>query len=198
MKGTLLSSVLAGLAASFCCIGPALILLFGSTTLGAFSFLEPIRPYTSTAAIGLLGFAYIRTYRKKSDETCCDIEEKEKLMKNQKLQRRALLGITPVVLALILFPYSTGLLYAGDKPENEKSGVTSEWTVEGMTCQWCARGLEGGISSVEGVSRCEVDYDSQSMICTLDEDVLKAKAVPALVKEMGYAAVPKKQKETTE
>lgn len=190
MKGTLLASTLAGFAASLCCIGPALVLLFGSTTLGAFSFFEPVRPYTSILAIGTLGFAHVRMYRRNKVDACCDPHEEE-AMKKDRIQKRALWGITPVVVALILFPYFGSYLYAGGEKERVDKGLDqAEWTIEGMTCQWCAKGLEGGMSRVDGVSECMVDYETGSMVLTFDRKVVSPDDIPNLVKRMGYTAIP--------
>jgi copper chaperone CopZ len=192
MKGTLLASILAAAGASLCCTGPLLLLLFGSTTVGMFSFLEPIRPYASVLALGILGWAYVRTFRPQPEKDCCDINQ-EATMKKQKLQKRTLIGITPLVLALVFFPYYGGFLYGGDTPKGEQqAGVVTEWTIEGMTCEMCAKGLQGGMSAVKGVSNCTVDFGTKTMVCTVDQNQVKVEDVPALVEKIGYKAVPKK------
>ncbi|MFQ6616744.1 MAG: mercuric transporter MerT family protein [Fidelibacterota bacterium] len=197
MKGTLVTSAVAGLAASLCCIGPALVVVGGATSLSMFSFLEPIRPYTSIAAVGLLAVAHVQVYRRKKEAACCDIHEEE-TMKREKIQRRTVWGITPVVLALILFPYTGSYLYAGgDKEKGDETLARAEWTVEGMTCQWCARGLEAGLNRVEGISKCTVDYESKAMVCTFDEKVVSSDAIPSVVKKMGYEAIPTEEKDQT-
>lgn len=59
MEGITLASVLSGAGASLCCVGPALVLLFGSTSLGAFSFVVPIR--TCTSILAMLGDPMVET-----------------------------------------------------------------------------------------------------------------------------------------
>lgn len=192
MTRTVLTSVLAAFGASLCCTGPLLMLLLGSTAVGAFSFFEHIRPYASVVAVGLLGFALYRSYWKQSKEDCCETD-KEKIMKKNNNQRRTLWGITPIVLALVLFPYYNGLLYGGDKDKHEdKNAAVTEWSIEGMTCEGCARGLQGSMAAVKGVKSCKVDYESKTMICTVDPSVVRAEAIPGLVERTGYKAAPKK------
>jgi len=164
----------------------------GSTAVGFFSFFEFIRPYASVAAIGLLGFAFYRSYRKQSKEECCETD-KEKIVKKNKIQRRVLWGITPLVLVLVLFPYYNGILYGGDKDTGDiKNAAVTEWAIEGMTCQGCARGLQGSMTVIEGMQSCEVDYESKTMICTIDPTIVSEEVIPGLVSRTGYEAFPKK------
>lgn len=116
-------------------------------------------------------------------------------MKTNKIQIRTLVGITPIVLTLVFFPYYNGVFFGGDPHENDSKGVISEWTIEGMTCQGCAHGLQGGMAAVKGVVSCEVNYKKNSMVCTYDDKVLKSEKVAEHVAKMGYKAIPK-QKET--
>lgn len=117
-------------------------------------------------------------------------------MKRERIQKRTLWGVTPVVLALILFPYVGSFLHASGEKDEDKGGlVQAEWTIEGMTCQWCATGLEAGMNRVEGVSKCTVDYRTKSMVCAFDKKVVSADAIPAVVEKMGYKAIPADKKE---
>ena len=114
-------------------------------------------------------------------------------MKENRIQRRALWGVTALVLALVLFPYCGGLLYGGDKDKSKSKNVAvTEWSIEGLTCQGCARGLQGSMDAVKGVQSCKVDYESKTMICAVDSSVVKAETIPGLVERTGYKAVPKK------
>ena len=194
MKGSITAGILTAAGATLCCTGPALMLLMGSTTVGLFSFLEPIRPYASILALGILGFTYYKVFEKRPDERCCEAD-KRKAIKKQKMQKRALFGITPVVVALILFPYFGGSLYAGgDENDGAKDDIVSEWTLKGMTCEGCAYGLQGGMAAVKGVVKCRVDYDSKSMICAVDARILKSDAIPSLVDKMGFKAILKESR----
>ncbi len=68
--------------------------------------------------------------------------------------------------------------------------IVTKWTIEGMTCNQCASGLESGLSSVTGILSCDVDYASKSMVCELDENVLAPSEITELVSKLGYKAIP--------
>ena len=72
-------------------------------------------------------------------------------MKENRIQRRSLWGVTALVLALVLFPHCGGLLYGGDKDKSKSKNVAvTEWSIEGLTCQGCARGMQGSTGSNTG------------------------------------------------
>ena len=73
MKGSIVVSVVAAFGASLCCTGPILLSVFGATTIGAFSFIEPIRPYITFLALGILGFAFLKLHKKDLNNECCEI-----------------------------------------------------------------------------------------------------------------------------
>jgi|GEM_PF-438847 len=192
MNKTVTLSILTAVGASLCCTGPLLLLLFGSTAFGTFGLFEHIRPYTSVLTIGLLGFAYFNVFNQKKNSDCCETD-KEIIMNKQKKQKRLLMMVTPIIVGLLLFPYYGDILYGQtSKTEAQKTVVDSEWKIEGMTCQGCSKGLEGGLSATEGISSCKVDFASGSMVCVLDEKILNKKDIPGLVKKMGYKASLKK------
>lgn len=191
MKGSVSASLAGALGCSLCCFGPPLLAMTGATSTGLFSFLEPIRPYMSLFSLSMLTFAYYRVFKKRGDESCCDSLEKATVNRNR-FQKRFVLALTPVVLALILFPYYNRLLFAADKGEGTNQiTTTTEWTIEGMTCPACAKGLEGGMAAVEGIDSCKVDYKSETMLCSVDEKILEASAISGLVERRGFKAVAK-------
>lgn len=59
----LAGSIVGGVLASACCLGPFVFALLGiSGAAGAHRF-EPLRPYFLVSTYGLLGFAFYATYR---------------------------------------------------------------------------------------------------------------------------------------
>lgn len=114
-------------------------------------------------------------------------------MKKQKLQKRTLLRLTPFFIGLVLSPNYSGILFAGGEGKviEKKKGIRTEWVVEGMTCEGCAIGLQGGMAAVKGISDCTVDFDTKIMVCTIDNNTVKVDDIPGLVEKMGYKAVQK-------
>lgn len=185
MKNTVLT-ILAAVGATLCCTGPVLFTSIGATSLAGFTVLEPLRPYLSIIAIGLLGFAFWRSYRSSTEEACCSLEDKSKLQR----QRRTL-WITAVVMTVFLaFPYifnqavfaSGGNLDGGDL--NVKK--TSTWDIDGMTCSACALGFEASLIREEGMEYCKVRYADGQMDCRVDNSKLVEKGIPDLVTPYGY------------
>src|SRR5215216_5611655 len=68
-KPLLGGALVAGFAASLCCIGPLLFVLLGMGSFGAATYFEFARPYLMAGAVLLLAVAYYRTYFKR--ETPC-------------------------------------------------------------------------------------------------------------------------------
>lgn len=67
-------SILSAVAASACCIGPAVLALLGAGTVGLSGVIGVYRPYFIGLSVVLLGVAFYLTYRKREvkceDGTC--------------------------------------------------------------------------------------------------------------------------------
>lgn len=63
-KGTLFASIIAGIAASTCCLGPLVLLTLGvsGSWIGNLSAMEPLRPYLMVLTLVLLGLAFRKLY----------------------------------------------------------------------------------------------------------------------------------------
>ena len=185
MKSTVLT-ILTAVGASLCCTGPVLFTSIGATSLAGFTILEPLRPYLSLVAIGLLGVAFWRSYRPATAEACCSIEDKSRL----RGQRSALWLTSTVVAAFLAFPYVSGntVFASGGVPQDQ---ITSDqqltrWKIEGMTCEGCALGLEASLNRESGMEYCKVRYDDGEMDCRIDGVKLKGTDVPGLLTQYGY------------
>lgn len=108
----LAGSLLAGLAASACCVGPLVLLLlgFGGAWISNLTALEPYRPVLIGMALIALFIAYQRIYRPKPEQPC---EEGEVCAKPQanKLYKRLFIGVLVVVVISIASPYLVPLMY---------------------------------------------------------------------------------------
>lgn len=110
-------------------------------------------------------------------------------MKHKKNQKRILLGITPLVIALLLFPYFGYDLFAEEGESKSKGEEVEVWNVEGMTCNGCALGLEKGLNAVEGIVSCQVNYNNKTMVCTFNQQTVTKDEIESFVKKMGYRAI---------
>lgn len=109
----LIGSLLAGIAASACCMGPLVLLLlgFGGAWIGNLTALEPYRPiFIGVASIALF-IAYQRIYRPRLKQSCSEVEVCAKPHANN-LYKRLFIGVLVVVLVSVFSPYLVPLIYA--------------------------------------------------------------------------------------
>lgn len=91
-----LSTIMASLLATSCCIGPAIFVVFGTSIgfLGKLTFLEPLRPYFLGGAFLMLGYSFWKLYLKKPDCAC------EEDIRTRKIARGILwFGVVALVFA---------------------------------------------------------------------------------------------------
>ena len=72
-SATLAGTVVGGILASICCVGPLVLALVGVGVGGALLAFEPYRPYFLVVTASLLGTAFYLVYRRPS-EVCADGE----------------------------------------------------------------------------------------------------------------------------
>lgn len=100
-KATLLGSLVAGLLASICCIGPVIFAILG---LSGITFIQKFEDYRAVfigVAALLLGVAFYFTYRKKPPEEC----DPESFCANPKSDRinKIILWVATVLIAFFIF-----------------------------------------------------------------------------------------------
>jgi mercuric ion transport protein len=108
----LAGGILAGIAASACCVGPLVLLLLGfsGAWLGNLTALEPYRPVFIGIAFVALFIAYQRIYRPKLKQSCEQGETCAKPQANN-LYNWLFTGVLVVVLTSIVSPYLVPLIY---------------------------------------------------------------------------------------
>lgn len=111
-SSSLIWSLLAGLAASACCVGPLLLLLLGisGAWVSHLTALEPYRPVFIGMALLALLLAYVKIFRADSGQLCAEgkvCQNSETLRRYKRLFFLVLL----VVIAFILSPYLIVFFY---------------------------------------------------------------------------------------
>ena len=103
-KGTLLASIVAGIAASTCCIGPLVLLTLGvsGSWIGSLSAMEPFRPYLMGLTLLLLGLAFRKLYLVPQS---CAVDAPCATSANLRRQRVIFWVVTVTVLAIMAFPW---------------------------------------------------------------------------------------------
>ena len=103
------------------------------------------------------------------------------------MQKHILLGITPIVFILLAFPYFLG--NSDHEVSQTRTGVKSEWVINGMTCEGCAAGMEGYLSATSGMNSCKVNYNEGTMLCYAENNKLTKEKIRELVTRNGFTAI---------
>lgn len=64
------ASIGTAFAASLCCIGPIVAVMFGMTSLAALAKYEPLRPIFGVITFALLAVAFYATYKRPTEAEC--------------------------------------------------------------------------------------------------------------------------------
>ena len=112
ISAPLIGGLVAGFAASACCVGPLVLLLlgFGGAWIGSLTALEPYRPVFIGIASVALFIAYKEIYRPKPEQSC---EKAEVCAKPHvdTFYKRVFIGVLILVLTSIVSPYLVPLIY---------------------------------------------------------------------------------------
>jgi mercuric ion transport protein len=106
---TLAGSIVSGLAASACCLGPLVLSLLGVSGAALARRFEPLRPFLLVLTYGLLAAAFYLTYRP-TRAACAPGEVCERPVAGRAGKVAIWIGAVVVVLAT-LFPLYSGYLF---------------------------------------------------------------------------------------
>lgn len=165
---TLTGTITASILASSCCIGPLILAGLGIGSVSIFSSLEKYRPLFMIVTFTFIGIAFYLTYRTKKSDECCDINK----VKIDRIRKIVLWTITAVAVGLLLFPYVYGTLGKSDSVVQMNDDLQKVViTVEGMTCEACAKSINSALSKIQGVSAVSVSFEKGEAIVGFDNNV---------------------------
>ena len=103
-KGTLIASVIAGITASVCCIGPLLLLMLGisGSWISNLTAMEPYRPIFIGITLLFLGLAFRKLYLVPQH---CAVDAPCTRPANLRKQRIIFWLVTGVVAVMVAFPW---------------------------------------------------------------------------------------------
>jgi mercuric ion transport protein len=186
---SLAGAVLAALAASLCCVGPLLLLALGVGGAWASSLrvLEPYRPILIALTLGFLGFAFYRAYRTPAGAACAP-DGSCTVPRGARVSRIALWIITPIILALLAFPYLAPHVFAGTSTKGATNVATKQAVlkVEGMTCGSCTLHVRESLKHVDGVQDAKVTLDPPEAIVSYDPSKASAEKLTQATAKAGY------------
>ena len=181
---SLAAGVLAGVIASFCCIGPLLSLGLGLGSFAAAAWFAQWRPVLLGLTFLFLGLAWFLTYRRQKAD-CADGSNGHP---PGKAARISLWLGTIVALAAAIYPsfpatshrMSAAVLAGGDS----KLRVL----IPSMDCPSCAAGIEASLDRTPGVRQAAVNYDTKSATLVFDPSVTNRDQLLALIDATGFPA----------
>ena len=102
-------ALVAGLAASACCLGPLVLTIVGIGGAASALALEPYRPYLLVLTAVFLGLAFYLTYRRPA--AACGPGNACEMPKANRLGKMLLWAVTLIVVLTATFPYYSRYLF---------------------------------------------------------------------------------------
>jgi len=187
------ASLIAGVAASLCCILPLVFALAGTGIVGASAFFAAWRPYLLGITFLLLGLGFYFAYRKPKN-VCEPGSVCEKPATNKK-GRIGLWIATMVVLVVAAFPYYSepvANLLLNTKVRETTVPVPNleraSFAVDGMDCTACATAIENKLKTVDGVRSAVVSYDQKRATVEFDVSKVTIAQLEQAIRDAGYRA----------
>lgn len=185
----LVGSLLAGLLASACCIGPLLLGALGLGSLGFAVALAPLRPWFIGLAGALLAVGFYFAYRPERAEACASGQACAKAA-SRRTPRLALWLVAVLVMALVTYPSWSARLTSRRGPASRPPvpGSLVLIDVQGMTCEGCEAEIEGELVKVPGVLSATVSFERKRAEVRVANPAPELEPLLAAVEKAGYRA----------
>ncbi len=188
------ASLVAGVAASLCCILPIVFAAMGAGIVGASAFFERWRPLLLGVTFALLGLGFYFAYRKPRG-ACAPGSACER--PNVGRASRLWLWIaTAFVVVVAAFPHYSGpvagfILRDPSVPKQTsalqpKRLAHVSVAIEGMTCAACAKSVESKLKELKGVQSVSVSYQTGSAAIEFDPAVVTLPQLQKAIQGAGY------------
>ena len=194
---TLLGAMLAAVAASACCVLPALLGVAGAGALGFGAALEPYRPYFIGLTVLLLGAAFYFAYRPAT--SVCDGEGRcasSATTGIQRFNRVMLWGVALLAVAAMAYPQVASYRAQAAAPATagevlasvEKQATTAMFAVGNLTCPKCTTGITEALKKTPGVRDVRVDFDTTRGTVRYDASRVRVPQLRAVIERSGFSA----------
>jgi copper chaperone CopZ len=180
------AGLVAAIASSLCCMGPALAALAGSASLaGSFHWLGPLRPWLMGLSALALGYAWWAWWRNRKAEHCASCAPGPKPF----TQRTGfLVAVTALAIGASAYP----LLATGGGSEAVQAPATAQRIVipvHGMTCTGCEGHVSEALRAVPGVADASASYERGEAIVSVDTTIAPLALLYAAIDSTGYTAI---------
>ncbi|MEO8845390.1 MAG: mercuric transporter MerT family protein [Kofleriaceae bacterium] len=177
----MIGAVTAAIAASACCLVPAVLAVVGISGVGFASRFAPYRPYFLIATGVALAAGFWFAYRPQNDECGCAAP------RSRKAARVGLWITTLLTVGLAAYPLiGSGTATVGATETAAKA--TLNLKVIGMDCKECTSTIARAIQKVPGVVSASVDYEAGTAVVRNDGRSGIAGAAIQAVEDVGYRA----------
>ncbi|GAC1310281.1 MAG: hypothetical protein NVSMB24_27200 [Mucilaginibacter sp.] len=185
------AGIITAIGASLCCITPVLALISGASGIAStFSWMEPFRPYLIAVTAGVLGYAWYRKLKPKTNEeiTCaCEDNGKPSFFQSKTF----LSIITVFAIAMLAFPYYGQVFY----PKSSKNTVIVSvdnikqvnFKLKGMDCASCEEHIKYSVNSLSGILETRADYKTGIANVKYDRSKTDKNSIIKAIDATGYS-----------
>ena len=190
-RSVLFGSLLAGLLASACCIGPLVLGVLGLGSLGLGAALEPYRPWFLGVTAVFLAVGFYLAYRPRPEASCAPGEACATKPSGRRNQRIILWIVTALTIGVATYP-NWGAALTRPRAVNAVAVPASVVTlhVTGMTCSACAVSIEKELRAVPSVTSAQVDFKRAEARIQMATSHPDPQVLVAAVEKAGYQATP--------
>lgn len=185
---SLIGAVIAAIAASACCLVPAVLALVGVSGLGIAAAFEAYRPALLVVAGLLLGLGFFVTYRQATrSRDACGCEQ----LRAARSGRAMLWSAMLLVVGFAAYPYIAGVVATTSRrgrADDVQYAASVQIAIEGMTCRGCASAITDALANVTGVIRADVSYYDRLATVSYDPGKVAPDALVAAIDEIGFTA----------
>ena len=193
-RASLAGAIVAAIAASACCLVPAVLAIGGLSAVGFAAALEPYRPVFLIATAILLGIGFYLTYRRPT-ATAIECECERPLPRVARSARIGLWLSALLAIGVSAYPYlaAAGSHDAATGATADVTGATTtRFAVGGMTCEACSSRIVDRLTELDGVIRSRVDYGAGEAIVTYDPHKVVVAKLSATIERLGYTVSVKR------
>jgi copper chaperone CopZ len=187
-RSALAGSLITGLLASICCLGPLVLGAVGLGSIGFASALAPLRPWFLGLTGLLVAFGFYLAYRPVRTE--CAPGEACAAPVSRRGQRMVLWCVTVLAVALATYPsWGSRLVRPSPVPASVVAGARAvTLNVQGMTCSGCEAEIETELRKVPCVVAASVSYERKRADVRVATGSVTSEVLVAAVERAGYRA----------
>src|SRR5207247_764853 len=187
-RNALAGSLIAGLLASACCIGPLLLGAVGLGSLGFATALAPLRSWVLRLTGVLIAIGFYLADRPQPAEACA-AGEVCAAPPSRRNQRLVLWVVTALAVTLATYPSWGARSTAAVRLASMERGTSLVvLDVRGMTCADCEAEITSELRKVRGVLQASASFDQGRAEVRVASPRPKTESLIAAVEKAGYHA----------